>query len=56
MARRRKRCKYGKLKNPVGKRICRKCPKGAFKRCRYGKLKTPTKSGRICKKRRGRTA
>lgn len=50
------RCKYGKLKNPIGKRRCKKAPKkgrkgkGKKPSCRHGMLKNPTKTRR-CKKR-----
>jgi len=48
------RCKYGKLKNPSGKRRCkRKAKHGkAARKCRFGKLKNPT-GKRICKRKRG---
>ena len=51
-----KRCKYGKLKSPKGRRVCRKASrKGArrSKKCPHGKLKNPI-GKRICRKRRGR--
>lgn len=52
------RCKYGKLKNPVGGRRCKKKPggkggrkaTGRKRRCKYGKLKNPV-GRRVCKKR-----
>ena len=48
-----KKCRYGKLKAPKGRRICRKAPrKGAKGKCPHGKLKNPI-GKRICKKRRG---
>ena len=60
LSRRRKSCKYGKLKKPIrtksgGKRRCkRKTSRRIRKSCKYGKLKKPikTKSGgkRRCKK------
>ena len=56
-------CKYGKLKNPVGNRICKKPKKkakrakkrttkrksAARRKCKYGKLKSPV-GKRVCKK------
>ncbi len=49
-------CKYGKLKNPVGKRRCKKRPssKGGKRKggCRYGKLKNPV-GKRVCRKKSG---
>lgn len=55
-------CKYGKLKSRVGRRTCRKKPRGSSYRsrsgrgrsrvrggCKYGMLKSPTK-GRRCRK------
>jgi hypothetical protein len=58
------RCKHGKLKNPVGRRRCKKAPKKGRKKkgtkayagkCAHGKLKNRvrTKSGkgwRYCKR------
>ena len=53
-----KACRYGKLKNPVGKRRCKKRPSskgGKGSGCKYGKLKNPV-GKRKCKKapKRGR--
>ncbi len=56
-----RRCKFGKLKSPSGRRVCKKRPRrgrrpAGASRCKYGKLKSPS-GGRVCKKRpsRGRT-
>jgi len=50
----KRKCRYGKLKNQKGRRICRRKPRrgksGSSGRCRYGKLKNP-KGKRRCKKR-----
>lgn len=54
----KRRCRYGKLKNPKGRRICRRKPKhggkarrgsSSSRRCRYGKLKHRI-GKRICRK------
>ncbi len=50
-----RKCKHGKLKNPVGRRVCKKAPKRKASKgpkCRHGKLKNPVK-GRVCKKKPG---
>jgi hypothetical protein len=51
-----RKCKYGKLKCAVGKRVCKKKPRKAkaskSKACRYGKLKNPV-GKRVCKKKPG---
>lgn len=56
---RRKKCRYGKLKSPRGKRVCRRKParggkrrakrSSSKKRCRFGKLKNPT-GRRVCRR------
>ncbi len=53
------KCRYGKLKNPVGSRVCKKkpgCKKSKSSRstaskakCKHGKLKNPV-GRRVCKK------
>lgn len=64
MARRRsKKCRYGKLKNPTGRRVCRRKPRRGSKsrrrhssskrRCKYG-YKKGTKACRKVRYRRNR--
>ena len=57
--RRRRSCKYGKLKRKSGRRRCRKSKKRKSrkkrsKKCKYGKLKRKTKRRRCKKKRKSR--
>ena len=63
-SRRKRRCKYGKLKQKTKGRVCKKRfsrrksrrrrRRRSKRRCKHGKLKRPTKRRRCKKRRRSR--